>query len=135
MKESKRELFSIGRNEIENVEWTNTKQQLAYPMTKSGANTKLLLNTIITGSISVSDPWTTVIHILLYYMTQNNGQNNSRLALVHFVIYKALTYKHSFKKMRECQWLLAFDTFLSVLYTNNYHSIRWVTSNDFKHVF
>ena len=43
---------SISRNEIENVEWINTKQHLADPLTKSGANTKLLLNTIITGSIS-----------------------------------------------------------------------------------
>ena len=47
---------SISRNEIENVEWINTKQQLPYPLTKSGAKRKSLLNTIITGSILVSDP-------------------------------------------------------------------------------
>ena len=61
---------SISQNEIEYVEWINTKQQLAVQLMKSGANTKLLLNTIITGSISVNDPLTTVIHIVLYFMTQ-----------------------------------------------------------------
>ena len=49
----------ISPNEIENVEWIISKQQLADPLTKSGANTKLLLNTIITGSILVSNSWTT----------------------------------------------------------------------------
>ena len=69
----------ISPNEIENIEWIITKQQLADPLTKSGANTKLLLNTIITGSISVSNSWTTVIHVVLHYMTHNNGQKNLRL--------------------------------------------------------
>ena len=46
---------SISQNEIDNVELINTKQQLADPLTKSSANTKLLLNTIITGNISVND--------------------------------------------------------------------------------
>ena len=75
------------RNKIENAEWINTKQQLADPLTKSSANTKLPLNRIIVRSISVSDPRTTVIHIGLYYMTQNNGQKNLRLVYTNDILF------------------------------------------------
>ena len=46
---------SINHNEIKNIEWINTKPQLADPLTKSGANTNLLLKTLSTGKISVTD--------------------------------------------------------------------------------
>ena len=77
----------ISRNEIENAEWINTKQQLADPLTKSSGNTKLPLNRIIVRSISVSDPRTTVIHIGLYYMTQNIGQKNLRLVYTNDILF------------------------------------------------
>ena len=34
---------SINHNEIKNIEWINTKRQLADPLTKSGANTNFVV--------------------------------------------------------------------------------------------
>ena len=56
---------------------------------------KLLLNKIITGSISVNDP-------LLCYDPESWSKKRDvslNQMIVHFALYKELTYKHSLKKI------------------------------------
>lgn len=58
-------------------------------------------------------------HIVLYYMPQNNGQKNWDYftpMIVHFVLYKALVYRHSLKKIEGMSMIIYIQCVLFQVY-------------------